>query len=170
MTFKNNGINSIVTVKGMPNSLDKSTERSLWERFKCWSSPRLKRIEELADAYADVKVQRETNRARKTMEEAGEIAARRDIEIQKKRILDQQEIHEFSKAVNEIFTNDGIPAEGKALKFAKLIEKNPQIVEQWDKVKYVMEQLSLTRGCKVELVDDTKTSKALPTETQQSES
>jgi len=114
-------------------------EHTRWERFKSWMSrmlPWLESSKGLATAYAKAKVAKERN-------EAGEIAAKRDLEREMHRILDQKEIREFNVAVDDICAKDGLSPGAKMLKLAKLIEKNRQVVAQLDKAKQIAEELAL---------------------------
>jgi hypothetical protein len=126
MTFQIEKISQtrLVKVEGRPNTPERPKESTLWERFEFFLFPHLKRSKELAEAYAEAKVEKEKSEARKTTEQAAKIAARRDLELERKRIPDQEEIREFNAAVDNIFSDDRLPEQAKALKFAKLIEKN----------------------------------------------
>lgn len=158
MTLENEEIleGTIVRAEGKPNSPGQPIEQSKWLHFKSWLSTRFKKGESLATQYASAKSAREENESKKTVQEAAEIAARKDSEIQRKKILDQEEVIAFCTAVNDIFADDGLAPEAKDLKFAKLMEKNPQIMAQLDKVKEVKEKLAFTRGFNLEIVDKPK--------------
>lgn len=69
----------LVKVEGRPNSPERPRERTRWERFKFWLFPHFKKSEELAEAYAEAKVEKEKSEERKRTEEAAEIAARKDL-------------------------------------------------------------------------------------------
>lgn len=149
MTFELEKISetSLVKVEGRPNLPEKPRERTRWERFKFWLSPHLKKNEELAEAYAKAKVEKEKSEARKRTEEAAEIAARKDLTRQK-------EVKEFCNIVDVIFADDGLPPGAKALKLAKLMEENPQVAAQLDKIKDLIEKLALSKGLNIEVVDE----------------
>lgn len=138
---------TIVKVEGTPNLPDRPKEPTRWQSFKCWLFPHLKRSEELGEAYAEAKVERERSEARKTAEEAAEIAARKDV-------LRQEEVKQFNDIINDIFADDGLPPGAKAFKLAKLIEKNPQIGAQLEKVKGIIGELSLKRGLNIDVEGD----------------
>jgi hypothetical protein len=138
---------TIVKVEGTPNLPEQPEERPRWECFKSWLFPHMRKSKELAQAYTEAKVAKEENEARKIAEEAAEIAARKDLTM-------QQEASEFNALIDDIFADDGMPIGAKALKLAKLMEKNPQIVAQLDEVKGIMEELALKKGLNIEVEED----------------
>jgi hypothetical protein len=138
---------TIIKVEGTPNLPEQPEERTRWECFKSWLFPHMRKSKELAQAYTEAKVAKEENEARKKAEEAAEIAARKDL-------IRQQEASEFNALIDDIFAEDGMPAGAKALKLAKLMEKNPQIVAQLDEVKGIIEELALKKGLNIELEED----------------
>lgn len=155
MTFEIEKISEtrLVKIEGRPNSPERTKERTRWQRFKFWLFPHLKKSRELAEAYAEAKVEKEKSEARKTTEEAAEIAARKDITRQK-------EVREFNIIIDDIFKDDTLPPGAKALKLAKLIEKNPQVAKQLQRVKDIIENLALKKGFNIGVVDDSQ--KSLP--------
>jgi len=100
--------------------------------------PWLKRGRNLGVAYTNAKFAREENEAQKLVAEAAEIAARTDI-------MRQQEAREFNALVNDIFADNGLPWTAKKLKFSKLIENNPEIIKQMEKVNYLIEKLAMEK-------------------------
>ncbi len=155
MTFENEEIleATIVKVEGRPNSPKQPGEQARWKGFKAWLFPYLKKSKELAAAYSQAEVTKKENEARKIAEEAAEIAARKDVTKQK-------EVQTFNAIIDDIFANDTLPPGAKALKLAKLMEKNPQIAKQLEEVKDIIEKLALTRGVNIEVVNDSQ--KSLP--------
>jgi hypothetical protein len=109
----------------------------------------LKRSRELAYAYTEAKVEKERGEARKVTGEADEIAARKDLTRQK-------EVKEFNRSVDDIFKNDGLASGAKVLKLAKLIEKNPQVVEQLEIAEEVIGMLALKKSINIEVVEESK--------------
>lgn len=158
MSFETDEISkaTLVKVEGAPNVPNKPADKRLWSRFKRWLFPHIYKTEKLATEYAEAKVQKEKSSARKIAEEAADIAAKKDTERAKKALLDQEEVLKFNSAVDDIFGDDGLPEEAKVLKFAKLMEKNPRVIEQLDRVKEVIERLRLTRGVSIDVVGDPK--------------
>lgn len=135
-------------------------EEKRWRQFRAWMFPHLKKSEKLAEAYAEAKVEKEKSQARKVMEEAAEIAAKSELARQKA-------LKEFGAMVDDVFADDKIPETVRALKLAKLIEKNPEVAAQLEKVKEIIEKLASTRGLSVEAVDDYN--KELPEEAKETE-
>ena len=138
---------TIVKVEGRPNFPKHPKEQTRWESFKLFLFRRLRKSKELAEAYTEAKVAKEQNEARKIAEEAGEIAARKDR-------TRQQEASEFNAIIDDIFSDDSLPAGAKMLKLAKLMEKNPQLASQLRKVKEIIEELGLKTGLSIEVEAD----------------
>ena len=149
MTFENEETRkaTIIKVEGRPNSPSRTTETTRWQRFKHWFFPSLRKSKELAEAYAEAKVETEKSSARKTTEEAAEIAARKDLTRLKG-------VKKYNEIVDDIFADDGLSQDGKLLKLAKLMETNPQVSAQLAKVKDLIEKLALTKGVSIEVVDE----------------
>ena len=126
-----------------------SGNRTRWQRLKATLFPYLKRSRELAYAYTEAKVEKERGEARKVTGEADEIAARKDLTRQK-------EVKEFNRSVDDIFKNDGLASGAKVLKLAKLIEKNPQVVEQLEIAEEVIGMLALKKSINIEVVEESK--------------
>ncbi len=156
MSFETEEISkaTLVKVDGRPNEPQKPSEKGRWKLFTEWFVTYLKKCEELMEAYAEAKIEKEKSQARKTTEEAAEIAARKDTEIARKRLMDQEEILKFNTVIDDIFKDDGLPSVAKALKFAKLLKENPEVVAQLNKVKEVIKKLRLTRGVNIEILTD----------------
>ncbi len=105
--------------------------KTFWQRITTWLFPNLKLSENLLIDYFKAKVQKEKSEAQK-------------IEAQTN-IARQKEVKEFNKAINEIFAEDGLPRAAKALKLAKVIEKNPFVVEQIKVVKEIIKSVELNK-------------------------
>jgi len=148
---------AIVRVDGGPNHPDRPGESGLFERFRHFIRPWLRKGSDLSEAYAEAKVAKEQNEARKTVEEAAEIAARCDVER-------QRAVKEFNANVDDIFADDGLPEAGKALKLAKLIAANPDLAQQWGKVRTILDSLHLTKGVSIQAVTEELVPIALPHE------
>lgn len=58
----------------------------------------------------------------------------------------QKEVQEFNKAVDDIYADDGLPESAKKLKFAKLLENNPGIEKQVERINTIIEKLSYNKG------------------------
>lgn len=138
---------TIVKVEGRPNLPERPKERTRWEAFKFFLFPHLKKSKELAEAYAEAKVEKEKSEARKIAEEAAEIAARRDL-------TKQQEASEFNAVIDDIFADDGLPPGAKALKLAKLMEKNQQVSAQIDKFNEIVQELGLKKGLNIDVEEE----------------
>jgi hypothetical protein len=140
---------TIVKAEGRPNNPEKPKEQTRWQRFKTWIFPYWKESKELAKTYSQAEVAKKENEARKLMEEAAEIAARKDL-------TQQKEVKQFNDIIDDIFADDGLLPGAKALKLAKLMEKNPQVAAQLEKVKDIIEKLALKKGLNMEVVDESQ--------------
>jgi len=140
----------LMLVNAAPARLEEAHEESWWRRFwrRLW--PRLKENSELGEAYLGAKVAQEQNTARKLAEEAAEIAARREREDRTSKLDDAAK---FNALVDDIFADDGLPQEIKALKLTNLVADHPELEAQFERVKGMLERLRLTKGLRVEVVD-----------------
>jgi hypothetical protein len=147
----------ITKVQGAPNEPDHGAEPDRWRRFKEFILPWLKKGSDLGAEYSEARLAQEKNKARKTAEEAAEIAARRDV-------AQQRAVRDFGANVDAIFADDGLPDEARALKFAKLIESNPHLLDQFEKVKALLTSLHLDKGLSIDPLEEQvgAPSKALP--------
>ena len=122
-------------------------KRTRWQRFITALFPPLKNSKRLAEAYAEAKVEREKGEAYRIAEQTAKISARKDL-------LKQQEVKEFNSIIDEIFKSDGLPPAAKMLKLAKLVENNPQIMIQINKVKELFEKLHLEKSMDIEFMNE----------------
>jgi hypothetical protein len=116
--------------------LNHSENLSCWQRLKSVLFLYFTRSKELAYTYTEAKVEKERSEARKIAEQADEIAAQ-------KNLIRQKSAKEFSAVINEIFADDGLPTGAKAFKLAKLIEENPRVMSQLEKIGKIVEKFSL---------------------------
>ena len=106
-----------------------------WQRVKASLLPYLRKSKKLAMAYTESQVEKAQNEARMISEQADEIESR-------KCLTQQEEVKEFCCTVDSIFADDGLPPVVKALKLAKLMEKNPRLLSQLEKVRDVLDKMS----------------------------
>lgn len=119
-------------------------EASLFKAFWAWLFPRLDRSADLAEAFGSGEVAQRHANARRTLEEASEIAAKRDLAEAKVAIQRQVEVTQFIANVDSIERLQ-TPA-ARAVAFAKLLEQNPGIMEQLDLIAELVSQLNLRHG------------------------
>jgi hypothetical protein len=129
--------------------LIRSGNRTRWQRLKATLFPHLKRSKELAYAYTEAKVEKERSEARKIAEEANEIATKREI-------IKQRSAKEFGNVIDDIFKDDCLPLGAKALKLAKLMEENPQVLAHLEKAEKVIDKFSLNNNLENKLVDESQ--------------
>ena len=110
----------IVRLDGVPREAMKEEEKSRFKRFVS-IFPHLLKTVALGRKYIRAKVTQEENKAKKTAAEAAEIAARKELQEQEAATERQREVQEFSKNVDDIFKDDGLPPDAKMLKMAKYL-------------------------------------------------
>jgi len=135
--------NAIVKVSAKPNASDCPYEYKKWQRFVYIILPWLKHGRDLARIYTEAKVDREEAQAKKIVEEATKIKVEKDI-------LKQQEVKEFVALVDDIFAKDDLPLPAKMLKIAKLLEANPQIMMQLEKINDFLEKIGLEKEFQID--------------------
>jgi hypothetical protein len=128
---------AIQRLDGVPNRLNAPKERQRWQRFVEWFCPWLSDKHELAQQYVQATVDLQKAQADKVGREAAEIAARTDI-------AQQDAVQKFCDIVDGLNTKD--PDATDALKLAKLLEANPGVADQLDKIREMMESLRRTSG------------------------
>jgi hypothetical protein len=136
----------IVEANGNPNAPDRLGESNLWARFKLFLFKRLPKGDDLIEAYTTAERRIRESEARKNVQKATELAAEADLKR-------QQATKEFQDNVDRVFSDDGLPPAAKKLKLAKLIESNPDLEKQLDKVEKIIERLS-TKGGIIQIVQD----------------
>lgn len=130
----------------------KKHEVKLFSRFWNWLFPRLERGADLGEAYGEAEVAIRDAAARKTTEEAAEIAAKREIAEADAGAKRQAEVASFIanvEAIENLKSNAG-----KGMAIAKLFEQNPQIMEQLELVEDLVSQLNLKHGLMITRVNN----------------
>lgn len=121
-------------------------ESSLFEAFKEFFLPRLKQQEEIAIAYEVASVKKLDAEGEKIIQEAAKLSAEKDI-------ARQQELKAFCENVDNFFSADD-PPHVMMLKFAKLIEVNPEIAVQLEKVNKLIGQLAATKSLQISFQEE----------------
>ena len=127
-------------VKGTPQRSTKK-ESTRFRAFLAFFVPRLKKQEELAIAFEEATVRKLDAEGEKLLQEAAKLAVEKDI-------ARQQELRLFQENVERTFSADDRP-EVVMLKMAKLLQSNPDIAAQLNKVNGVLERLASNRNCQV---------------------
>lgn len=133
-------LSTLQTVHGTTNKAGKR-ETSRFQAFKEFFIPRLARQESLAVAYEEATVRKIDAEGEKLVQEAAKLAAERDL-------AKQQELRAFCETVEKSFGGDD-PPHVLALKLAKLLEINPEIANQLDKVQGILQGLDRNKGCRI---------------------
>jgi hypothetical protein len=97
---------------------------TFWQKIKTWLFTRLIESERLTLEYFEAEIHKKQSEADKITAQAKNITAQTEV-------LKQKEVLEFNKIINEIFKDDGLPKAVKYLKLAKILEKNPHILEHF---------------------------------------
>jgi len=143
---------AIVNVKGTPktDSDGKISRRELhvFTTICELLKNKLRDAGKLGEEYVRAKVAKETSTARKIASEAAESAARREESEAETDLIRQQAAEKFIENVRQLSNLDPIQ---QALALAKIIEENPDIATQLDRIQNMLERLEQTRGALVEL-------------------
>lgn len=144
----------VVRVEGIPkgNEEGKITRRELLD-FKAICrllGGKLKESGQLGEEYLRAKVAQETNAARRTAEEAAEIASRRE---ENEASADAKRQEATSQFIDNLKSMSELPASQQVLALAKLLEQNPDIEQQLDRIESIVQRLQMTRGLLVENAD-----------------
>lgn len=143
----------ICKVAGVPERDEEGrlTRRELfaWEQFCRLFGEKFKKTVELGEAYAEAKVAQEANAARKTAEEAAEIAARKrqinaETQIKKdKSALEAEKARQetVKTVIEDVDRILHLLPEGQGIAMAKLLMENPDIQDQLDKIVAAIEKL-----------------------------
>ena len=145
MTEQDSAISTIQQVHGTPSRSNKR-EGARFDAFKRFFLPRLKQQEEIAIAYEEATVRKLDAEGEKLIQEAAKLAAEKDI-------ARQQELKAFCENVDAFFSADD-PPHVVMLKFAKLIEVNPEIAGQLERVNSLIERLNTTRSLQISFKED----------------
>ena len=143
-------------VAGVPRNRDAKDEDKKWKRFKSFFRRKAKKGVKLGEAYAAAEVSKKQSDARKNLEEAAKLAAEKDKIKTEENLQKQKVVQEFNKAVDDIYADDGLPESAKKLKLAKLMENNPEIIKQIDKINTIVDKLSYTKGMVFEVQQEQK--------------
>ena len=133
---------AIVKVGAQPDASECHFEITRWQRFAAIVLPWLKQSRDLAalcKKAAKIRVEREEAEAKKIVEEATKIETERTL-------LKQQEAKEFNDLVADIFAINNVHWSAKQLMLAKLLEANPELMTQLEKINQLLDMLESTRG------------------------
>lgn len=116
-------------------------ERSRFQAFKEFFIPRLARQEALGIAYENAVVNKVDAEGEKLIQEAAKLAAEKDL-------IKQEQFRTFCETVDKSFSaND--PQQNVMLKLAKLLETNPEIGNQLEKVNEIIHKLRQDKECRI---------------------
>jgi len=132
---------TIVRVFAHPIKSSKK-ERSVFSVFKELLNLIIKKNGSLANDYAEAKVKKEHGDAELRVEEAAKISA-------KTNKIRQEEFKEFCKIIDNHFSENDTEVK-KKLKMAKLIETNPTLIQEIEKLNSIL--LELNKSNKVEII------------------
>jgi hypothetical protein len=149
-----NDDNSIIRYDGIPTEPFRPHEPTRWQRFltAIWPFARqggewAKYGGELGKAYLDAEIANRTNTASRTAAEAAETAARADFQR-------QDAVRVFNDQIDSIFKDNNLPHGAKILKLAKLMEANPDLAQQVEKITDIVDKLALRRGARIEIASE----------------
>ncbi|MFC4096438.1 hypothetical protein [Euzebyella saccharophila] len=149
--------NRIVKFIGRPTNLQSEVELTKWKRFLKFIWPWAKeggklisRGKELTEDFYQAEVDRKSKEADKFAAEAANIAAEKDLKI-------QQKVKVVNEEITRIFSDNNVPDLAKQLQLANLIANNPEISAQLDKIEEVVSKLKAVNFSKfnLEIEEDT---------------
>ena len=146
---------ALIRFEGAPNQPDRPQEKARWRRFVGFLREKggsiFRRAEDLGEAYAEARVTKENAEAEKFAAEAAEATARADQ-------VRQETVRAVNEEITRIFSDDGLPDFARGLQLANLLTRNPEIIEQLDRIQEVYEHLHVLHGLRAAL----GTGKAVP--------
>lgn len=131
-------------------------ENQFFEAFKKIFIPRLKKQEGLALSYERAKLRKIRGEGEAKVEEAAKIASEIDQ-------MKQKELKEFCEIIDSHFAEMD-PSLSVHIKMAKLLQTNPQIVKQLEKVQGMLGALNLEKGAVISITanDSKRTLRSAP--------
>jgi len=141
---------TIVRVFAHPVKSSKK-EKSVFSVFKELLNLIIKKNGSLANDYAEAKVKKEHGDAELRVEEAAKISA-------KTNKIRQEELKEFCKIIDNHFSENDTEVK-KKLKMAKLIETNPTIIQEVEKLNSILLELNKSNNVEIMLSKTTQTIK-----------
>lgn len=130
-----------------PDGTYAEDERPWYKKFWSYLLPKLKNAPELGEEYLKGTVTEKTATATRTLEEAGLRAAERESAEANTRLIRQKEVGEF---ISNLERAEALQSDGaKMLAFHKIIEANPELLEQQEKIEKMIEKLRLQHGLSI---------------------
>lgn len=142
---------AIVRFEGRSNDAVSPTEKTRWKRFLEFLHLSSRKTYEFGEAYAGAEVAKKENEAAKLAAEAAEIAAKSDL-------TRAQTVKVVNEEIQRIFTNKDLPPEAKVMQLSVLAKEHPEILAQLKIIEEHTESLRLTKGVKIQLIEDRKPS------------
>jgi hypothetical protein len=139
---------TIAKLAGSPSSTPRSQdERNLWTAFCDWLCGKFNRNDGLDEAFLQAKVAQEANSARKTLEEAAELAARAEEARARARLLHSEA---DGKLIENLQKLSALDAFGKRVALARLMDDDPTLYARVESIEGLIERLRLNRGTSIE--------------------
>lgn len=151
-------LQSKIEFKGIPQNLDAPQELSRWKKFLNWANPFFRAAKEdvrrIKEAGVDIVIaESEIKKAEAEQEKA--IAAQFQAEAANEAAKADLKNMEVVKAVNDefarIFSDESVPDSAKLLQLAQLTAKHPEILEQIEKIKSMMETLRVVNFTQISI-------------------
>lgn len=142
---------AICKVEGVPRTDGEPISRReilSWQSFLQLIGLKVKQGSELGEEFLRAKVAQETNAAKKTAEEAAEIAARREECVAATDLKRQEAAEQFIENLKSL--SELSPLQ-QTLALAKIMQQNPEIAAQLERIEETMERLKRIHGVKIEL-------------------
>lgn len=142
---------SIVKFVGRPNDARNKLELNKWKKFLKFIWPWAKeggkliaKSKQLTEDFYQAEVTKKQNEAMKFAEEASNIAAEKDLKVQEK-------VKVVNDEIARIFSDKDVPDMAKQLQLANLIANNPEIAAQLNKIEDIVSKLKAVNFSKFNL-------------------
>lgn len=142
---------NIVKFVGRPVDTKDEKELSNWKKFLKFIWPWAKeggrlisRSKQLTEDFYQAEVSKKQNEATKFAAEAANIAAETDLKV-------QQKVKIVNEEISRIFSDPNIPEIAKQLQLANLMTKNPDLVDQLNKIEQIVSKLKAVNFTKFQM-------------------
>lgn len=133
----------IVKFIGQPNDPQTDGELTKWKRFLKFITPWAReggklvaKGKQMTEEYYQAEIVKKQSESYKLAEEAANIAAEKDLKIQEK-------VKVINDEIARIFSDDNLPNVAKQMQLANLLANNPEIAEQLKVIEDMVEKMKV---------------------------
>jgi hypothetical protein len=140
----------IARIDGVPASEESPNEKGRWACFRDYIWEKLHRLDGLEKRFIEAKVAQEENAGKKTANEAVELAAHAEVHQANARLINAQADAQLIQNLNDIIEMENPLAQ--KLAFARLMQSNPQLLEQFELVQGIVGDLKAQHGMQIDFI------------------